>query len=73
MASKFEVVPVENTKNIPGKAWIVSQSDSEIDAIASLEHQAKQKGVTLAAVVYTWGKSKTGQVYFYAPIEKGPE
>jgi hypothetical protein len=60
----YPIIPVENTKQIHGTAFIGVQAATDAEAEKSLELIAKRRGVTVDKV-YRWG---TG--YYYAPIAK---
>jgi hypothetical protein len=56
------IIPVENTKQIHGTAFIGVQAATDAEAEKSLELIAKRRGVTVEKV-YRWGNG-----YYYAPI-----
>ncbi len=56
------IIPVENTKQIPGAAFIGIQAATDAEAEKYLEQIARRRGVTVENV-YRWGNG-----YYYAPI-----
>lgn len=57
------ITPVDNTKQIPGRAWLAVQAATDAQAEAALKAAASRQGLTLDKA-YKWGAG-----YYYAPVE----
>ena len=60
------IIPVENTKQIPGKRWLAVQATTDEAAAAALKAIAERAGLTLGGPVYVWGPPPS---YYYAALE----
>jgi hypothetical protein len=59
----MSIIPVENTKEIRGSAFIGVQAKDDTDAQSMLDAIATRRGVTVTTV-YKWGSG-----YYYAAFE----